>query len=258
MKFKDCIGKKIVRMEGKDVPHCGILEGCYIIILNKKGDKDEPWKRETRTIKTDTLQSFLGWCSDSWDDGFWELYEPEKEEEEEKEEGRCDVCFTCTYAKPPKHTVYKLYCPILDRGFHGMKTDCGDYREKKEKEIRLNGYVVDLSVNPSLSTSGDFIITLNDSPTKGEKTMQRRIVDILVVDKDSNVALKDVIIYQKRNLLTDLTDEAIWFDIELDKLIKAHNVKRIKMKDAEGNNLPPLTLETVGRDVDRVCSIKEV
>lgn len=86
----------------------------------------------------------------------------------------------------------------------------------------------------------------------------RRIVNITVIDKDSNVSIEDAILYHETHVPTDMTDEEIWFDIKLDALIKKHNNKRFSIKDSNEARLKPITMETVGRNITTVIVIKEV
>jgi len=59
----------------------------------------------------------------------------------------------------------------------------------------------------------------------------RRLVRVLVVDPNENIPLSDSVIYKGDELLTDLTDQELFFDISIQELLKTHNEKRVKIID---------------------------
>jgi len=68
----------------------------------------------------------------------------------------------------------------------------------------------------------------------GEKAVQglaikRRIVKVFVVDPDQNVPLDKSIIYRGEEKMTDLTDQELYFELELGALLKAHNEYRVTL-----------------------------
>lgn len=62
-------------------------------------------------------------------------------------------------------------------------------------------------------------------------TPTRRLVRVLVVDPNENIPLSDSVIYKGDELLTDLTDQELFFDISIQELLKTHNEKRVKIID---------------------------
>lgn len=67
--------------------------------------------------------------------------------------------------------------------------------------------------------------------TKEEEPManQRRLVQVFIADPDDNVPLADALIYRGEPVFTDLTDQELFFDIDLKGALDAHNAKRTKM-----------------------------
>lgn len=55
---------------------------------------------------------------------------------------------------------------------------------------------------------------------------QRRLVQVFIVDPDENVPLGDAIIYRGDQVFTDLTDQELFFDIDIKGALADHNIKR--------------------------------
>lgn len=73
-----------------------------------------------------------------------------------------------------------------------------------------------------------------DKTTKKEEIMgTRRLVKVVIVDPNENVPLEDAVLYICDEILTDLTDEEIFYDLEIKTILNAHNEKRINILDKE-------------------------
>lgn len=59
----------------------------------------------------------------------------------------------------------------------------------------------------------------------------RRMVQVFIADPNENVPVSDCLLYQGEPKLTDLTDQELFFEIEIGNLLKAHNEKRLKIVD---------------------------
>lgn len=59
----------------------------------------------------------------------------------------------------------------------------------------------------------------------------RRLVRVLVVDPNDNIPLNSSVIYKGDELLTDLTDQELFFEINIQELLKTHNEMRVKIVD---------------------------
>jgi hypothetical protein len=74
------------------------------------------------------------------------------------------------------------------------------------------------------------------SPEQGEITMpaapnQRRYVRIIVVDPDPNVPLDQCLLHSGAEKLTDLTDQELFYDLDMRTMLEEHNSKRVKLQD---------------------------
>lgn len=64
-----------------------------------------------------------------------------------------------------------------------------------------------------------------------EKEMGRRVIQIFIADPDERVPLEDCMLYQGTPFVSDLTDQELYFELEIKALLDAHNVKRAKVRD---------------------------
>lgn len=62
-----------------------------------------------------------------------------------------------------------------------------------------------------------------------DKKQATRFVRVLIVDPDDNLKLEDRLIYKGEEKLTDLTDQELFFELDIRDLLKAHNEKRVKV-----------------------------
>lgn len=60
---------------------------------------------------------------------------------------------------------------------------------------------------------------------------QRRLVRVYVVDPNENVPLDQALIYSGEEMLTDATDQELFFEIDLRDIVADHNKKRVKIVD---------------------------
>jgi len=71
---------------------------------------------------------------------------------------------------------------------------------------------------------------------------QRRIVQVFIVDPDSRVPLKDAVLFEGEQQLTDLTDEELFFEVPIKDLLDKHNEMRIATVDKKATN-------KIGKDI---------
>ena len=71
-------------------------------------------------------------------------------------------------------------------------------------------------------------VIIGEKPVQGLE-IKRRIVKVFVVDPDENVPLEKSIIYRGDEKMTDLTDQELYFELELGALLKAHNEYRVTL-----------------------------
>jgi hypothetical protein len=63
------------------------------------------------------------------------------------------------------------------------------------------------------------------------KMSNRRLVKVIIVDPNENIPLNDCILYSGEEKLTDATDQELFFEIDIKRLLDEHNVKRTKFID---------------------------
>ncbi len=70
-----------------------------------------------------------------------------------------------------------------------------------------------------------------------------RLVKVFIVDPNQNVPLDKRLIYRGEEIVTDLTDQELFFDIDISGLLKKHNDFRIAVEDKKANKDKPVMLE---------------
>lgn len=68
-------------------------------------------------------------------------------------------------------------------------------------------------------------------PEKESNTMARRLVQVLIADPNENVPTADCLLYKGEPVLTDATDQELYFDIDIKSILAAHNEKRVNLID---------------------------
>ena len=63
----------------------------------------------------------------------------------------------------------------------------------------------------------------------------RRLVKVIVVDKDENVPLEKCVLYSGKEQMTDLTNQELFFEIDIKNLLENHNKMRGKIIDKENS-----------------------
>ena len=81
----------------------------------------------------------------------------------------------------------------------------------------------------------DFAIKkLRSKLNENEETVTmsgRRVVQVIVADPNENVPLKDCLLYEGKVHLTDLTDQELYFELDIKNMLAKHNEKRVKFVD---------------------------
>lgn len=58
---------------------------------------------------------------------------------------------------------------------------------------------------------------------------KRRMVQVFIADTNDNLPLENCLLYSGTPQLTDLTDQELYFEIDIKTLLKEHNEKRTKI-----------------------------
>jgi len=72
--------------------------------------------------------------------------------------------------------------------------------------------------------------------------MARRLVRVLIVDPDSDLSIESAVLHDSGEKWTDLTDQELYFECEIQPLLEAHNADRAATKDQDRS-------DQYGRDV---------
>jgi hypothetical protein len=65
----------------------------------------------------------------------------------------------------------------------------------------------------------------------GEQKMTRRMVQVFIVDMNDNVPLDKCLLYKGDPVLTDLTDQELFFEIDIRGILEKYNIERVKFND---------------------------
>ena len=77
----------------------------------------------------------------------------------------------------------------------------------------------------------------------------RRIVQVMVVDPDPKVPLDLAVLHHGEQMVTDSTDEELFFEMDIQDLLKQHNERREEAK------LPPVRIRDLKREVLTVLQL---
>lgn len=64
---------------------------------------------------------------------------------------------------------------------------------------------------------------------------QKRIVKVFIADPDKRVPVDKSLLYSGPEQVTDLTDQELFFEIDIKKSLDEHNAKRITIVDKEAS-----------------------
>ena len=83
--------------------------------------------------------------------------------------------------------------------------------------------------NPFLYQADEYkpeeVSVANTQPTKPV----RRVVQVFIADPNENVPLEQSLLYQGEVKVTDLTDQELFFEIDIKTILTAYNEKRVKI-----------------------------
>lgn len=91
---------------------------------------------------------------------------------------------------------------------------------------RMQEFVRRVQVAPQIAQ------TITATPTKEKPVMaSRRLVQVFIADPDENVPVADCLLHRGEPVLTDATDQELFFEIDIKTILDAHNAKRVKLID---------------------------
>lgn len=82
----------------------------------------------------------------------------------------------------------------------------------------------------------------------------RRIVEIYIADPNENVPLEDALLFTCAPKMTDLTDQELFFEIDIKSILATHNEKRVKITDRKVKDRVELLEAAKVRDLKMVVN----
>ena len=101
--------------------------------------------------------------------------------------------------------------------------------------VSLNNHQIPNYVGNPKNDWADTILQAKLANSQQEQEMNkmsnRRLVKVIIVDPNENIPLNDCILYSGEEKLTDATDQELFFEIDIKRLLDEHNAKRTKFID---------------------------
>jgi hypothetical protein len=104
-----------------------------------------------------------------------------------------------------------------------------DFIERARRVIQQNSMSNQLrpfGYSPQNGSVGQVYPSSVDSPTIKEVKMSRRMVQIFIGDPDERVPVEKSLIHKSEPIVTDLTDQELFYELDLKNLLKSHNEYR--------------------------------
>ena len=95
-------------------------------------------------------------------------------------------------------------------------------------------------------------------PQQGNQIMAARLVRVIIADTNENLPLQDRLLYKGEEQFTDLTDQELFFEIDVAGILKAHNEKRTKTVDKSKAALQGMDRGSVMLEPARIRDLKMV
>lgn len=76
----------------------------------------------------------------------------------------------------------------------------------------------------------------------GKMINNTRVVRVFIADADINVPIAERIVYEGKEIVTDLTDQELFFEIDINTILKDHNKLRLTILNQDLS-------DSTGRDV---------
>lgn len=78
--------------------------------------------------------------------------------------------------------------------------------------------------------------SIDQTPQQESKMQTRRIVQVFIADPNENVPLEKALLYQdEKPHLTDLTDQELFFELDIKEILLKHNEFRVTVVDKEAS-----------------------
>ena len=73
-------------------------------------------------------------------------------------------------------------------------------------------------------------------PQKEKPMSKKRVVQVFIVDTDENLSSSAAMLYQSEQMFTDLTDQELFFEVDIKPILESHNGKRKNTLDKKATN----------------------
>lgn len=96
-----------------------------------------------------------------------------------------------------------------------------------------------------------------DDKDEGVDEMPKRLVRVVIADPHKDVPADQSLLYNGEEMFTDLTDQELYFEIPVKKLLDEHNEKRTKIKKENSKDGETLKPARIGNLIMTVVTIAE-
>jgi hypothetical protein len=89
---------------------------------------------------------------------------------------------------------------------------------------------------PARQDTGYFHPSYLEEPEPNPPMSTRRIVQVFIADTNDNIPLEKSLLYQdERPHLSDLTDQELFFDLDVKAILEKHNEYRVTVRDKQAS-----------------------
>lgn len=110
-----------------------------------------------------------------------------------------------------------------------------------DKINKLTGFEADVVLNAQMEYTDD----KEDEKENIVANELTRLVKVFIVDPDPKVPVGKRLLYRTEEILTDLTNQELFFDIDIKDILEKHNAYRITVEDKKANKDKPVMLEPI-------------
>lgn len=112
-------------------------------------------------------------------------------------------------------------------------------KEAKRGDLLLRNLVQDarpLVIKPDIGAEEVGVNWLaNEQQEKQNVSSNLRIVKVIIADPNENIPLNNRIIYNGEETVTDLTDQELYFEVDMKGLLERHNAVRTMVVDKKAS-----------------------
>ena len=117
------------------------------------------------------------------------------------------------------------------------KTVPDHFQEKGRAKAAVKRHDIEYDIEAALRklhVGGGEVPVEAQKKIKGDEDM-KRVVKVYVADPHKDVPLKDSLLYSGEEKMTDLTDQELFYEINIKEILDKHNEARVKMLDKDAS-----------------------